>query len=68
MPIFEYRCEDCGHEFEELESIADRDKPRECPSCGATDVTRKISTFAVQVGAESSPTCPSADTCGSSGT
>ena len=29
MPIFEYRCEDCCTEFEELESFDDRDVPHE---------------------------------------
>jgi putative FmdB family regulatory protein len=68
MPIFEYRCDDCGHEFEELESIANRDKPRECPACGAASITRTISTFSARVAPESSGSCPSADTCGSGGT
>ena len=68
MPIFEYRCDGCGHEFEELESIANRDKRRECPACGAARITRKISTFSARVAAEPSGSCPSADTCGSSGT
>ena len=67
MPIFEYRCGKCGREFEELESVANRDKPRECPACGAR-VKRMISTFSARVAAESPGRCPSADTCGSSGT
>lgn len=32
MPTYVYRCNDCGHEFEEYQSIID--KPLEiCPSC-----------------------------------
>ena len=43
MPIYEYRCEACGHEFEELvrgdEAIA-------CPRCAAERSRKKLSTFA----------------------
>ena len=32
MPTYVYRCEECGHEFEEFQSITD--KPLEtCPKC-----------------------------------
>lgn len=62
MPIFEYRCGKCGHEFEELETIADRDKPRECPSCGRKGVERAVSVFAAKVGGS----CTSSG-CGPSG-
>jgi len=32
MPTYEYRCEKCGHQFEEFHGIRDR-KPRRCPRC-----------------------------------
>ena len=32
MPTYEYKCEDCGHRFEQFESITA--EPRtDCPSC-----------------------------------
>ncbi len=33
MPTYEYRCADCGHEFEEFQSISDAPVTI-CPSCG----------------------------------
>ena len=27
MPIYEYKCEDCGHEFEEMLHFSERDVP-----------------------------------------
>ena len=27
MPIYEYKCEDCGHEFEEMLHFSERDDP-----------------------------------------
>jgi len=35
MPTYEYRCKDCGHEFEAVQSFTD-DAISECPSCGGT--------------------------------
>jgi putative FmdB family regulatory protein len=38
MPIYEYRCEKCGNEFEEYMSINDSNP--DCPECGKT--TQKL--------------------------
>jgi len=64
MPLYEYKCKKCGHLFEELETIADRDRPRKCPKCGAKGVERAVSVFAAKVtGSSSSPSCgPSGST------
>jgi len=45
MPIFEYECPECGHTFEEIETIADRDKPHICPVCGGKRARRIVSLF-----------------------
>jgi putative FmdB family regulatory protein len=47
MPIFEYRCEKCGNEFE---LIVFRDELVECPACGDKSPTKKMSTFGFSVG------------------
>ena len=31
MPIYEYKCEDCGHEFEEMLHFSERDNPINTP-------------------------------------
>jgi putative FmdB family regulatory protein len=42
MPTYEYACSDCGHEFEEFQSI--KAKPVTlCPKCGKRKVKRLIS-------------------------
>ena len=33
MPLFEYRCLDCGRVLEKLRKYGDRDKPLTCPDC-----------------------------------
>jgi putative FmdB family regulatory protein len=46
MPIYEYRCDKCGAQFEELTSSADAAQVR-CRRCASGRVTRLLSTFAV---------------------
>lgn len=46
MPIHEYRCDDCSHEFELLLLPRETDKP-ECPACHGTNLERLLSGFAV---------------------
>jgi putative FmdB family regulatory protein len=42
MPIYEYACAACGHQFEEWQKMSD--KPvRTCPKCKARKVERLIS-------------------------
>jgi putative FmdB family regulatory protein len=41
MPIYEFRCEECGAEFEEL--VKAGGKATVCPSCGSNRVKRTFS-------------------------
>ncbi|MBK1717825.1 FmdB family zinc ribbon protein [Thiocystis violacea] len=42
MPIYEYRCESCGHELERLQKISDAPLT-DCPSCGRPALKKLIS-------------------------
>jgi putative FmdB family regulatory protein len=42
MPVYEYACDKCGHEFEAEQRISD-DPIRTCPKCRARKVKRLIS-------------------------
>ncbi len=42
MPIYEYRCESCGHELEALQKIAD-EPLTQCPACSRATLARLIS-------------------------
>ena len=47
MPIYEFRCDACAEQFEEL--LRTRDEARvSCPHCGSTSVTRLFSLFATE--------------------
>ena len=41
MPIYEYTCEKCGHEFETL--LRGSEQP-ECPKCGSKKLNKILST------------------------
>ena len=42
MPIYEYRCNSCGHELEKLQRMSD-DPLTDCPSCNESALRRLIS-------------------------
>ena len=42
MPIYEYVCSDCGHEFEKLQKMSDAPL-RDCPDCELPSLKKKIS-------------------------
>lgn len=42
MPFYEYHCPKCDEMFDLMRSIADRDKPAECPTCGGTKTSRQL--------------------------
>jgi putative FmdB family regulatory protein len=63
MPIFEYTCNACEHEFEAL--VFGRDKA-ECPKCHGKKLTPKLSVFAM-AGKGSAHASPMEGGCGSCG-
>ncbi|MBI4874005.1 MAG: zinc ribbon domain-containing protein [Acidobacteria bacterium] len=66
MPIFEYKCDDCGSRFEKLIRRAGDETGMLCPSCGQARVAKQLSTFAAHAGSPSServPMCPSGGPC-----
>lgn len=68
MPIYEYRCDDCGKEFEKRVARAADTSGVECPSCGEKHLTQRFSTFAAVTGSSAAPaSCPSAGCCPNSG-
>ena len=42
MPIYEYRCENCGHELEAVQRISDSPLVK-CPKCDADALKKRIS-------------------------
>jgi len=63
MPLFEYACKECTHEFEAL--VRGSEKP-ECPSCHGKELQRRLSVFAAHTSGGGTVT-ESVGACGSCG-
>ncbi len=45
MPLYDYRCQECGHLFEQRHGWNER--AAACPACASASVQRQLPTFAV---------------------
>jgi len=63
MPIYEYKCQDCGTKFEKLvRNGGSAENGVECPSCGQHHLKQEYSTFAAHAAGPKqadAPACPS---------
>jgi putative FmdB family regulatory protein len=48
MPIYEYQCQGCQHQFEAIQKMSD-DALVDCPSCGEPQLRKKISATAFRL-------------------
>jgi len=64
MPIFEYICKDCEHEFE---AIVIGGKKAECPKCHSRKLAPQLSVFAVAAKGDSGGSAETAGACGACG-
>ncbi len=51
MPIYEFRCQKCAHQFEVMRRVSQMADPAACPACRSKRTERRISTFAIASGA-----------------
>ncbi len=71
MPLYEYACLECGHEFDKLRRASEADSPVACPECNAENARRMISVFSAHhsggaiAGAGSSCSATSCASCSS---
>lgn len=48
MPIYEYKCQNCGHGFEQLQKVTDKSL-RKCPECGKNHLKKLVSNTSFQL-------------------
>jgi putative FmdB family regulatory protein len=48
MPIYAYRCEACGHEFDALQKLSEAPLT-DCPACGASALKKQITAAAFRL-------------------
>jgi len=63
VPIYEYRCLECGEDFEDLIRNKADEEALECPSCHSKNLLKQMSAFGVQ-GAVERPIMAGSGGCG----
>lgn len=48
MPIYEYQCQDCGHQLELIQKMSDA-HATDCPKCGQPSLKKKVSAAAFRL-------------------
>ncbi len=48
MPIYQYRCAECGHSLEALQKMSDP-KLTDCPACEASALTKQLTAAAFKL-------------------
>lgn len=72
MPIYDYRCDDCGSTYDIFHKVREVEEDVVCPSCNSAKHTRLISapSFSMQGSASKSvsdapaPSCCAGGACG----
>ena len=67
MPLYEYHCNNCEQEFEQIVRFSEADQVQTCPFCGDKDTSKKISTAASFGFSSSGSAISSGSSCESSG-
>jgi putative FmdB family regulatory protein len=52
VPLYEYRCRECGERFEVLQRLGQGGDELTCPRCGEPRPERVLSTFASTTGGQ----------------
>jgi putative FmdB family regulatory protein len=54
MPTYEYRCEDCGHQFTVVLRLSEHEKAKQpCPKCKGEHVMQAVSAVFVKTSRKS---------------
>lgn len=48
MPVYEFRCQDCGGDLELVRPMGSTEPPASCPSCGGSRMRRRWSRVGVR--------------------
>jgi len=67
MPIYEYKCKQCGNVFEEFQKVGDTGENLCCPSCGTPRPEKMFSAFTSSGGDVPSLSSTGGPSCGSGG-
>lgn len=66
MPIYDYRCDECGTTYDVFHKVREVDEDIVCPSCKSAKHTRLLSAPSFNMGSqpERRPSCADGNCCG----
>jgi putative FmdB family regulatory protein len=67
MPLYEYRCIECGDEFEKRLSFSEADQLPVCPKCASPKTQKRLSKVVSFGAASAGSTSSVSSNCGSRG-
>lgn len=47
MPFYQYKCRECGHDFEKKLRMSQSGEAQDCPSCGSDDTRKRLGAVAI---------------------
>jgi len=57
MPVFDYKCNSCGKEFDVFTGTSDSTQTPSCPECKSEDVKKSYSSFDFKIASKTRPGC-----------
>lgn len=67
MPIYDYRCDNCGKVYDVFHKVKEVEEDVVCPECESTKHTRLLSAPSISMGSGSDlPPCGDGSCCGGS--
>lgn len=66
MPIFDFKCQECGYKFDLMISNANKDQAK-CPQCGAEKLQQLLSSFSAPRAGTAVDACAGCGSAGSGG-
>jgi putative FmdB family regulatory protein len=63
MPIYEYKCSNCGEVSEIFTNIGGHSDPLACKSCGSTNLEKMLSAASIGTADSSQSSCSSKEKC-----
>lgn len=67
MPLYEYRCKDCGTEFEKQLRFSEANQLPACPNCNSTQTRKKISSVVSFTANSAGSSASSSSSCSTGG-
>jgi len=63
MPVFNYKCNSCGHDFDLLEGVGDKQEELVCSKCKSKDIQKNYSSFGFNINTKDKSSCGGGGCC-----